>query len=129
MSKPSAPKGIKSLIDSGLRCAKNDKEYAQLLRRNAKTATRKTDNKQIRVYKALADITRIRILRLLQPNEMCVCEVMVSLNLTQPTTSHHLGKLENAGLVTRRKEGKWVFYSLSQPETIQKLLDSSILEK
>jgi len=50
---------------------------------------------------------------------MCVCEVMIALNLTQPTASHHLKILENAGLVKSRKEGKWVYYRLKDPEIIK----------
>jgi ArsR family transcriptional regulator len=58
---------------------------------------------------------------------MCVCEVMVALDLEQPTASHHLGLLENAGLVKCRKEGKWVFYSVANPELLENLHKSRIL--
>ena len=67
---------------------------------------------QSRLFKALADTTRLRIMMLLDVREMCVCEIMVALGLTQPTTSHHLGLLEAVDLVKDRREGKWVFYSL-----------------
>ena len=77
--------------------------------------------KHCRVFKALADATRLRILKLLDVREMCVCEVMIALDLTQSTASHHLKILENAGLVKSRKEGKWVYYSLKYPETIKTL--------
>jgi ArsR family transcriptional regulator len=73
--------------------------------------------KHCMVFKALADATRLRILKLLDVREMCVCEVMIALDLTQSTASHHLKILENAGLVKSRKEGKWVYYSLKYPET------------
>jgi ArsR family transcriptional regulator len=69
----------------------------------------------------LADETRLRILKLLEVREMCVCEVMVTLGLTQPTASHHLGILENAGLVRDRKEGKWVFYRIADPKFIENM--------
>jgi len=55
---------------------------------------------------------------------MCVCEVMVALDLTQPTASHHLRILENVGLVKARKEGKWVFYALPDPAHTANLLNS-----
>ena len=68
--------------------------------------------------KALADEIRLRILNILVIREMCVCEVLVALQLTQPTASHHLAILENAGLVKKRKEGKWVLYRVSDPELV-----------
>ncbi len=69
----------------------------------------------------MADETRLRILKLLEAREMCVCEVMVALGLTQPTASHHLGILENAGLVKDRKAGKWVFYRIADQKLIENL--------
>jgi DNA-binding transcriptional ArsR family regulator len=73
-------------------------------------------------FRALGDPTRIRMLGLLLVREMCVCEVMVALSLTQPTASHHLGILERVGLVKTRKEGKWVFYALNDPIQTANLL-------
>lgn len=73
-------------------------------------------------FKALADTTRLRILGLLTFREMCVCEIMIALNLTQPTASHHLRILENVGLLRDRKVGKWVFYSLADPALVSGLL-------
>lgn len=84
-------------------------------------------DQQSKFFKALADETRLRILRLLELREMCVCEVMVALGLTQPTASHHLGILEKAGLVRDRKEGKWVFYSITNPQLIDKIHKLSAL--
>ena len=80
-----------------------------------------------KVFKALADSIRLRILGLLSSREMCVCEVMVALGLTQPTASHHLRILENVGLVKDRKEGKWVFYSIANPELFEGMRNLSIL--
>jgi ArsR family transcriptional regulator len=84
-------------------------------------------DKQSRFFKALADETRLKILRLLDVREMCVCEIMVALDLTQPTASHHLGLLENAGLVKARKEGKWVFYSIADPKLIENMRKLNVL--
>lgn len=80
-------------------------------------------NKKSKFFKALADPTRLRMLGLLVVREMCVCEVMAALDLTQPTASHHLRILENIGLVVDRKEGKWVFYSLKDPKNTVRLLE------
>ena len=74
-----------------------------------------------KIFKALADPIRLRILALLSSREMCVCEIMVALSLTQPTASHHLRILENVGLVKDRKDGKWVFYSIAKPELFDEM--------
>jgi len=116
------------LIESG-RCPPSEApEYANKLKRIAdKVADVQTVHEQSRVFKALADETRLRILKLLEFREMCVCEVMVALDLTQPTASHHLGLLENAGLVKARKEGKWVFYSTANPKLIENMHKINVL--
>ena len=102
------------LIESGRCQATEAPEYASELKHMAeKAANAEMTNRQSRFFKTLADETRLRILKILQAHEMCVCEVMVALDLTQPTASHHLGLLENAGLVKARKAGKWVFYKIS----------------
>ena len=75
------------------------------------------------MLKALANETRLRMLRLLSIREMCVCELTVALDLTQPTASHHLNILQNVGFVKDRKVGKWVFYSVAKPEVIHGLFN------
>jgi len=64
------------------------------------------------VTKALSDETRVRILKLLEKGELCVCELMEILGMGQSTVSKHLGILHTAGLVERRKEGTWSYYRL-----------------
>ena len=64
-------------------------------------------------FAALGDTTRLKMLRLMADEELCSCEVMAALELTQPTTSHHLGILERAGLLTSKRNGKWVFYKIA----------------
>lgn len=63
-------------------------------------------------YKALGDKTRLKILALLKNEELCVCELVEILEMTQPSVSQHLRKLKNAKLVTERRQGQWVYYSL-----------------
>ena len=67
-------------------------------------------------FSALGDATRLRILKVIADEELCSCEVMAALALTQPTTSHHLGILERAGLLSSRRNGKWVFYRIANPK-------------
>jgi len=67
----------------------------------------------IKVMKAAADPTRVKILKMLQRRVMCVCEVQAALNTAQSTASKHLKILEEAGLINASKEGTWVNYSLA----------------
>lgn len=73
-----------------------------------------------RQFKALADENRLHILELLQGGERCACVLLENLHLSQPTLSHHMKILCDAGLVTGRKEGKWVYYTLNR-NTAQEL--------
>lgn len=68
------------------------------------------------VFKALSDETRLRIYLLLK-NELCVCQIQVALAISQTKVSRHLTVLRNAGLVTARREGLWMYYSRSEPES------------
>ncbi len=67
----------------------------------------------IKVMKALSDPNRVKILKLLQEKEMCVCEIQGALDISQPNASKHLKLLEDSGLVESRKDGLWVNYSLT----------------
>ena len=111
---------LQRLVESDICQADNVEEYKdELIQLAQEVADRETVKKQSRFFKALADEKRLRILSLLEVREMCVCEVMVALGLTQPNASHHLGILENVGLVKRRKEGKWVYYAIFDQELIE----------
>ncbi len=65
------------------------------------------------LFKALADATRLRILRLLMAGEVCVCDIHDTLKIPQAKASRHLAYLRRAGLVTTRREGLWVHYTLA----------------
>lgn len=72
----------------------------------------------IKVFKALSDETKLRILKILQgQDELCVCEIMQALNISQSRASRNLGVLKNAELVTDRRDGLWVFYSVNKEKT------------
>jgi ArsR family transcriptional regulator len=67
------------------------------------------------LYRCLADPQRLRILHLLQGGCLCVCHLQEILEEKQATVSKHLQYLRNLGLVTARRQGKWMYYSLSTP--------------
>lgn len=64
------------------------------------------------LFKALGDENRIRILKLLGTGEKCACGLLEELNISQPTLSHHMKILCDAGIVSGRREGKWTHYSI-----------------
>ena len=68
----------------------------------------------IRVFKALSDETRIRILNVLTERECCVCEVMQALEISQSRASRNLSALYNAGLLKLRRDGLWALYSIDK---------------
>jgi ArsR family transcriptional regulator, arsenate/arsenite/antimonite-responsive transcriptional repressor len=67
------------------------------------------------LFRALADRTRLRLLNLMDGDEVCVCYLVEALNLTQPKISRHLAYLRRAGIVTARRDGKWMHYRLAIP--------------
>jgi ArsR family transcriptional regulator len=73
-------------------------------------------------FKALADPTRLRILELLAGQEMCVCELMAALSLSQPLVSHHLRVLRQAGVVRDDRCGRWICYRVT-PEFVRLFRD------
>jgi len=75
-------------------------------------------------FSALGDSTRLKMLKLMADEELCSCEVMAALELTQPTTSHHLGILERAGILTAKRNGKWVFYKIANSK-VRNIIDRS----
>jgi ArsR family transcriptional regulator, arsenate/arsenite/antimonite-responsive transcriptional repressor len=66
-------------------------------------------------FKALADRTRLRVIHLLGADELCVCSVVAALQTSQPKISRHLAYLRRAGLVSARREGKWMHYRIVEP--------------
>ena len=65
------------------------------------------------IFKAFCDENRIKIIKLLRTGEKCACKLLETLNITQPTLSHHMKILCDNGIVNVRKEGKWSHYSYS----------------
>lgn len=66
----------------------------------------------VKIFKALSDKTRIRILNLLSIRELCVCEIETILDITQSNASRHLNRLKDAKIITDNKKSQWVFYKI-----------------
>lgn len=65
---------------------------------------------EMRLLKALADPTRLKLLKLILAQEMCVCQLQAVLGISQSAVSQHVGKLKAAGLVGERRSGPWTYY-------------------
>lgn len=84
---------------------------------------------EIKVFKALSDITRLRIIKLLAGGELCVCEIMLALKKPQSSTSHNLSILEDAGLIRERKQGKWCLYRISDDAAVDLVKLANLIGK
>ena len=80
--------------------------------------------RQVKVFKALGDPTRLRIITILANCEKCVCKIIPTTGKSQPTTSAHLKILHEAGLVKSRKEGLSVYYRLAD-ESVTELIKAA----
>jgi ArsR family transcriptional regulator, arsenate/arsenite/antimonite-responsive transcriptional repressor len=81
------------------------------------------------IFKALSDETRLRIVKLLEQGELCVCEIVAALGIVQPRASFHLGVLRGAKLIKDRKQGKWIHYRLNEADLFSRMLMVSVCEK
>ncbi len=82
------------------------------------------------LFRALGDPARVRIVNLLATSDepVCVCNLVEPLDLSQPTVSHHLKRLTDAGLLDREQRGKWAYFSL-RPEATERLAGLADLTK
>jgi ArsR family transcriptional regulator len=87
---------------------------------------KKSYENHIEIFKALSDTNRLYIIDLLfssgEAGEMCASDIKKYMKISQPTLSYHMKLLSGCGLISKRKEGKWVYYSLQRKE-LQKLRD------
>ena len=81
------------------------------------------------IFKAFSDETRLRILKLLEHGELCVCDLVAALDLVQPKISFHLAILKEAGLIRDRKESKWTHYRLNEEDMFRRMLLYSAIER
>ncbi len=86
-------------------------------------------NELITVFKALSEETRLRIIKLLEQGELCVCDITAALDMVQPKVSFHLSTLKEAGLIKDRKQGKWIHYSLNEKDLFRRMLILSACER
>ena len=84
--------------------------------------------RQLRVFKALANEHRIRILEALREGELCACELEAILEAPQSTVATHLGRLREVGLVNTRKSGKWTYYRIADTASLELLELAASLE-
>ena len=83
----------------------------------------------LRIFKALSEETRLRILKLLEQGELCVCDLVAALDMVQPKVSFHLNVLKGAGFIRDRKEGRWSHYRLDESDFFRRFLILSVLER
>jgi ArsR family transcriptional regulator len=81
------------------------------------------------VFKALTDETRLKIIKLLEHGELCVCDIVAALEMQQSRVSFHLGVLKEAGLLQDRKQGKWTHYRINDGDVLRRMLILTTLEK
>lgn len=82
-----------------------------------------------KIFHALSDKKRLKILKLLEKGELCVCEIVAALDMIQPKVSFHLGVLKEAGLVKIKRKGKWILYSIDDSDLFKRFIIFSVLEK
>ncbi len=80
-------------------------------------------------FKALSDPARLRVLKLLEGGELCVCDITAALDMTQPNVSFHLGILRDAGLIKDRREGRWSYYTLDLSDMMNRVVLPTALER
>ncbi len=83
----------------------------------------------VNIFKAFSDETRLRVLKLLEHGELCVCDLVAALDMVQPKVSFHLAILREAALIRDRKDGKWIHYSLNETDMFRRLLLYSAIER
>ena len=83
----------------------------------------------VTIFKALADGTRLRVLRLLGQGELCVCEMSAALDLEQPRLSFHLRILKDAGIILDRRQERWIVYRLNEEDMFIRFLLLTIKDK
>jgi len=108
-----------------------DRDQLEVRTQNLSSLVNKLDEEALyletRIFKALSDPNRLKIVKLLKEGELCACELTIALSSSQSTVSHHLSVLKSAGLIKERKEGKWSYFRLSEGAVIEILNQAKLL--
>ena len=86
-------------------------------------------NELTNIFKALSDETRLRIIKLLEQGELCVCDIVAALDMVQPKVSFHLSVLKEAGFIQDRKQGRWIHYRLDDSDMLRRMLLFLVCER
>ncbi len=86
-------------------------------------------NDLIAIFKTISEETRLRILKLLEKGELCVCDIVAALDMIQPKVSFHLAVLKEAGFIRDRKQGRWTHYRINDSDLFKRFLLVSIFER
>ena len=109
---------LSRLVESeGCKCADSKEYQAELRDLILSTSGGRNLRLQSEVFRALSAEIRLKMMYALTARELCECEIMAALELTQPTASHHLSILERAGLVKKTRRGKWAYYQATEGGT------------
>lgn len=84
---------------------------------------------QVKIFRALSDETRLKIIKLLSKSELCVCEIVSALGMIQPKVSFHLSILRKAQIVKIKRQGKWILYGLNEEDSFIRSLLLSVIER
>lgn len=83
----------------------------------------------LNIFKALSEETRLRILKLLENGELCVCDIVAALDMVQPKVSFHLNTLKESGFLKDRRHGRWTHYRLADSDFFRRSLLLSVMER
>jgi len=83
----------------------------------------------VSMFRALSDETRLRIVKLLEQGELCVCDIVAALDMQQSKVSFHLGILKEAGFILDRKQGRWTHYRIHENDIFKRMLILTTLER
>ncbi|MUV38469.1 Transcriptional repressor SmtB like protein [Lentibacillus sp. JNUCC-1] len=84
--------------------------------------TKPSRDEIIMLFKLLSSDARLSIMKLLQRQECCVCELTAALEMTQPAISQHLKKLREGGLIIEERRGQWIYYQMNQSSPLHQVL-------